>query len=84
MQQESQAYDQQHPTTGSLEYQASDFAAIDGGDSESVYYTIDHWDSVDYEEDVDASFMRQPVEDKTWFPANEIADPSDNVKGKDR
>ncbi|CAI9767397.1 unnamed protein product [Fraxinus pennsylvanica] len=55
----------------------SGFATIGDGLSESV----DYWDSDEYDDDEDVGYMRQPIEDETWFLAHEIDYPSDNEKG---
>ncbi|KAL8545284.1 hypothetical protein ACS0TY_005459 [Phlomoides rotata] len=59
----------------------SGFATIGDGMSESVDYPNDYWDSDEYEDDDDVGYMRQPIEDETWFLAHEIDYPSDNEKG---
>ncbi|XP_074592793.1 uncharacterized protein LOC141848641 isoform X2 [Curcuma longa] len=56
----------------------SGFATI--GD-ESNDYPNEYWDSDEYEDDDDVGYMRQPIEDESWFLAHEIDYPSDNEKG---
>ncbi|PKA62777.1 Serine/threonine-protein kinase AFC2 [Apostasia shenzhenica] len=56
----------------------SGFATL--GD-DSIDYPNEYWDSDEYEDDDDVGFMRQPIEDETWFLAHEIDYPSDNEKG---
>lgn len=56
----------------------SGFATI--GD-ESINYPNEYWDSDEYEDDDDVGYMRQPIEDETWFLSHEIDYPSDNEKG---
>ncbi|KAL6509690.1 hypothetical protein OROGR_023000 [Orobanche gracilis] len=51
------------------------------GLSETIDYPNEYWDSDEYEEDDDVGYMRQPIEDETWFLAHEIDYPSDNEKG---
>ncbi|KAM7471049.1 hypothetical protein LguiA_009232 [Lonicera macranthoides] len=58
----------------------SGFATIGDG-LESNDYPNDYWDSDEYEDDDDVGYMRQPIEDETWFLAHEIDYPSDNEKG---
>ncbi|XP_071732077.1 uncharacterized protein [Rutidosis leptorrhynchoides] len=58
----------------------SGFATIGDGLSESVDYPNDYWDSDEYDDDDDVGYMRQPIEDETWFLAHEIDYPSDNEK----
>ncbi|KAL6962818.1 hypothetical protein U1Q18_037779 [Sarracenia purpurea var. burkii] len=57
------------------------FATIGDGLSESVDYPNEYWDSDEYDDDDDVGYMRQPIEDETWFLAHEIDYPSDNEKG---
>ncbi|CAO2832062.1 unnamed protein product [Amaranthus hypochondriacus] len=59
----------------------SGFATIGDGLSESIDYPNDYWDSDEYDDDDDVGYMRQPIEDETWFLAHEIDYPSDNEKG---
>ncbi|XP_042500475.1 uncharacterized protein LOC122078529 [Macadamia integrifolia] len=59
----------------------SGFATIGDGLSESVDYPNEYWDSDEYDDDDDVGYMRQPIEDETWFLAHEIDYPSDNEKG---
>lgn len=59
----------------------SGFATIGDGLSESIDYPNEYWDSDEYEDDDDVGYMRQPIEDETWFLAHEIDYPSDNEKG---
>ncbi|KAL3529445.1 hypothetical protein ACH5RR_008767 [Cinchona calisaya] len=59
----------------------SGFATIGDGLSESVDCPNEYWDSDEYEDDDDVGYMRQPIEDETWFLAHEIDYPSDNEKG---
>lgn len=56
----------------------SGFATL--GD-ESADYPNEYWDSDEYDDDDDVGYMRQPIEDETWFLAHEIDYPSDNEKG---
>ncbi|KAL0908730.1 hypothetical protein M5K25_023237 [Dendrobium thyrsiflorum] len=56
----------------------SGFATV--GD-DSMDYPNEYWDSDEYEDDDDVGYMRQPIEDETWFLAHEIDYPSDNEKG---
>ncbi|KAI3706039.1 hypothetical protein L1987_76292 [Smallanthus sonchifolius] len=58
----------------------SGFATIGDGLSESMDYPNDYWDSDEYEDDDDVGYMRQPIEDETWFLAHEIDYPSDDEK----
>ncbi|XP_057812395.1 uncharacterized protein LOC131026530 isoform X2 [Salvia miltiorrhiza] len=51
------------------------------GLSESIDYPNEYWDSDEYEDDDDVGYMRQPIEDETWFLAHEVDYPSDNEKG---
>ncbi|CAH8258046.1 unnamed protein product [Arabidopsis lyrata] len=62
----------------------SGFATIGDGLSESVDYRNEYWDSDEYEDDEDIGYVRQPIEDETWFLANEIDYPSDHEKGTTR
>lgn len=59
----------------------SGFATVGDGLSESVEYPNEYWDSDEYDDDEDVGYMRQPIEDETWFLAHEIDYPSDNEKG---
>ncbi|XP_047981148.1 uncharacterized protein LOC125222525 [Salvia hispanica] len=59
----------------------SGLATIGDGMSESIDYPNEYWDSDEYEDDDDVGYMRQPIEDETWFLAHEIDYPSDNEKG---
>ncbi|XVE63956.1 hypothetical protein DITRI_Ditri07aG0062300 [Diplodiscus trichospermus] len=59
----------------------SGFATIGDGLSESVDYPNEYWDSDEYDDDDDVGYMRQPIEDESWFLAHEIDYPSDNEKG---
>ncbi|GER56733.1 kinase family protein [Striga asiatica] len=59
----------------------SGFATIGDGMSESIDYPNEYWDSDEYEDDDDVGYMRQPIEDETWFLAHEVDYPSDNEKG---
>lgn len=52
--------------------------------SESVDYRNEYWDSDEYEDDDDIGYVRQPIEDETWFLAHEIDYPSDHEKGTTR
>ncbi|KAK9075112.1 hypothetical protein SSX86_003431 [Deinandra increscens subsp. villosa] len=61
----------------------SGFATIGDGLSESIDYPNDYWDSDEYDDDDDVGYMRQPIEDETWFLAHEIDYPSDNEKKTD-
>ncbi|XP_076947823.1 uncharacterized protein LOC143619885 [Bidens hawaiensis] len=56
----------------------SGFATIGDGLSEYVDYPNDYWDSDEYDDDDDVGYMRQPIEDETWFLAHEVDYPSDN------
>lgn len=49
--------------------------------SESIDFPNEYWDSDEYEDDDDVGYMRQPIEDETWFLAHEVDYPSDNEKG---
>ncbi|KAF8378847.1 hypothetical protein HHK36_030196 [Tetracentron sinense] len=59
----------------------SGFATVGDGLSESLDYPNEYWDSDEYNDDDDVGYMRQPIEDETWFLAHEIDYPSDNEKG---
>ncbi|KAM7278947.1 hypothetical protein ACFE04_006081 [Oxalis oulophora] len=59
----------------------SGFATVGDGLSESVDYPNEYWDSDEYDDDDDVGYMRQPIEDESWFLAHEIDYPSDNEKG---
>ncbi|XP_057460254.1 uncharacterized protein LOC130750669 isoform X2 [Actinidia eriantha] len=59
----------------------SGFATMGDGLSESVDYPNEYWDSDEYDDDDDVGYMRQPIENETWFLAHEIDYPSDNEKG---
>ncbi|KAH6761481.1 Protein kinase superfamily protein [Perilla frutescens var. hirtella] len=59
----------------------SGFATIGDGLSESIDYPNEYWDSDEYDDDDDVGYMRQPIEDETWFLAHEVDYPSDNEKG---
>lgn len=59
----------------------SGFATIGDGLSETVDYPHEYWDSDEYDDDDDVGYIRQPIEDETWFLAHEIDYPSDNEKG---
>ncbi|KAL3655418.1 hypothetical protein CASFOL_001204 [Castilleja foliolosa] len=59
----------------------SGFATLGDGMSETIDYPNDYWDSDEYEDDDDVGYMRQPIEDETWFLAHEVDYPSDNEKG---
>ncbi|PIA63785.1 hypothetical protein AQUCO_00201248v1 [Aquilegia coerulea] len=43
-------------------------------------YPGEYWDSDEYDDDDDIGYMRQPIEDETWFLAHEIDYPSDNER----
>nr|XP_043617060.1 uncharacterized protein LOC122588906 [Erigeron canadensis] len=58
----------------------SGLAVIGDGLSESLDYLNDYWDSDEYDDDDDVGYMRQPIEDETWFLAHEVDYPSDNEK----
>ncbi|XP_071732998.1 uncharacterized protein [Rutidosis leptorrhynchoides] len=58
----------------------SGFATIGDGMSGSIDYPHEYWDSDEYDDDDDVGYMRQPIEDETWFLAHEIDYPSDNEK----
>ncbi|CAE5964008.1 unnamed protein product [Arabidopsis arenosa] len=62
----------------------SGFATIGDGLSESVDYRDEYWDSDEYDDDDDIGYLRQPIEDETWFLAHEIDYPSDHEKGTTR
>ncbi|KAJ0256407.1 Protein kinase superfamily protein [Hirschfeldia incana] len=62
----------------------SGFATIGDGLSESVDYRNEYWDSDEYEDDDDIGYVRQPIEDETWFLAHEVDYPSDHEKGTTR
>ncbi|CAH8359293.1 unnamed protein product [Eruca vesicaria subsp. sativa] len=62
----------------------SGFATMGDGLSESVDYRNEYWDSDEYEDDDDIGYVRQPIEDETWFLAHEIDYPSDHEKGTTR
>ncbi|GJT10674.1 dual specificity tyrosine-phosphorylation-regulated kinase mbk-1-like protein [Tanacetum coccineum] len=55
----------------------SGFATVGDG---SIDYPHEYWDSDEYDDDDDVGYMRQPIEDETWFLAHEIDYPSDNEK----
>lgn len=57
----------------------SGFATV--GDESVEYPTEEFWDSDEYDDDEDAGYIRQPIEDEAWFLAHEIDYPSDNEKG---
>jgi len=59
----------------------SGFATVGDGLSESIDYPNEYWDSDEYDDDEDVGYMRQPIDDETWFLAHEIDYPSDNEKG---
>lgn len=59
----------------------SGFATIGDGLSELIDYPNEYWDSDEYDDDDDIGYMRQPIEDETWFLAHEIDYPSDNERG---
>ncbi|KAF5806023.1 putative dual-specificity kinase CMGC-DYRK-PRP4 family [Helianthus annuus] len=61
----------------------SGFATIGDSLSESFDYPNDYWDSDEYDDDDDVGYMRQPIEDETWFLAHEIDYPSDTEKKTD-
>ncbi|XP_031496932.1 uncharacterized protein LOC116262055 isoform X1 [Nymphaea colorata] len=56
-------------------------ATFADGLNEPVDYPNEYWDSDEYEDDDDVGYMRQPIEDESWFLAHEIDYPSDNEKG---
>ncbi|ONK65343.1 uncharacterized protein A4U43_C07F36140 [Asparagus officinalis] len=56
----------------------SGFATLGDGLAD---YPNEYWDSDEYDDDDDVGYMRQPIEDETWFLAHEIDYPSDNEKG---
>ncbi|KAI3730225.1 hypothetical protein L1987_61394 [Smallanthus sonchifolius] len=58
----------------------SGFATVGDGLSGSMDYPHEYWDSDEYDDDDDVGYMRQPIEDETWFLAHEIDYPSDNEK----
>ncbi|XP_071685827.1 uncharacterized protein [Rutidosis leptorrhynchoides] len=58
----------------------SGFATIGDAMSGSIDYPNEYWDSDEYDDDDDVGYMRQPIEDETWFLAHEIDYPSDNEK----
>ncbi|WOL09378.1 hypothetical protein Cni_G18131 [Canna indica] len=53
---------------------------INSSGDESIDYPNEYWDSDEYDDDDDVGYMRQPIEDETWFLAHEIDYPSDNEK----
>ncbi|KAI3982666.1 hypothetical protein MKX01_031540 [Papaver californicum] len=59
----------------------SGFATVGDGLSDMIDYPNEYWDSDEYDDDEDVGYMRQPIEDETWFLAHEIDYPSDNEKG---
>lgn len=59
----------------------SGFATVGDGLSGSIDYPNEYWDSDEYDDDDDVGYMRQPIEDESWFLAHEIDYPSDNEKG---
>ncbi|OVA16556.1 Protein kinase domain [Macleaya cordata] len=59
----------------------SGFATVGDGLSDMIDYPNEYWDSDEYDDDDDVGYMRQPIEDETWFLAHEIDYPSDNEKG---
>ncbi|KAF6168629.1 hypothetical protein GIB67_005241 [Kingdonia uniflora] len=59
----------------------SGFATVGDGLSELIDYPNEYWDSDEYDDDEDVGYMRQPIEDETWFLAHEVDYPSDNEKG---
>ncbi|KAM3374512.1 hypothetical protein P3S68_013226 [Capsicum galapagoense] len=59
----------------------SGFATISDGLNEYVDFPNEYWDSDEYDDDDDAGYTRQPIEDESWFLAHEIDYPSDNEKG---
>ncbi|KAF9625228.1 hypothetical protein IFM89_020814 [Coptis chinensis] len=59
----------------------SGFATVGDGLSELIDYPNEYWDSDEYDDDDDIGYMRQPIEDETWFLAHEIDYPSDNERG---
>ncbi|KAI7730034.1 hypothetical protein M8C21_019985, partial [Ambrosia artemisiifolia] len=58
----------------------SGFATVGDGLSGSMDYPHEYWDSDEYDDDDDVGYMRQPIEDETWFLAHEIDYPSDSEK----
>ncbi|KAL9684437.1 hypothetical protein QQ045_021875 [Rhodiola kirilowii] len=62
----------------------SGFATVGDGQSESIDYPNEYWDSDEYDDDDDVGYIRQPIEDEAWFLAHEIDYPSDNEKGTGR
>ncbi|KAL6508571.1 hypothetical protein OROGR_023282 [Orobanche gracilis] len=70
-----------HGITDDTSDLVSGFATIGDGLSETADYPNEYWDSDEYEDDDDVGYMRQPIEDETWFLAHEIDYPSDNEKG---
>lgn len=59
----------------------SGFPTVGDGLSELIDYPNEYWDSDEYDDDDDIGYMRQPIEDETWFLAHEIDYPSDNERG---
>lgn len=65
--------------------QLSGFATAGDGQSESAKeYPDEYCDSDTYEDDDDAGYIRQPIEDEAWFFANEIDYPSDDERARNR
>ncbi|XP_076920770.1 uncharacterized protein LOC143581987 isoform X2 [Bidens hawaiensis] len=58
----------------------SGFATIGDGLSGAMDYPHEYWDSDEYDDDDDVGYIRQPIEDESWFLAHEIDYPSDNEK----
>ncbi|GJS27966.1 hypothetical protein Tco_0488586 [Tanacetum coccineum] len=54
------------------------FATVGDGMSDTTDYPNKYWNSNEYDDDDDVGYMRQPIEDETWFLAHEIYYPSDN------
>nr|GEW31350.1 nuclear pore complex protein NUP205 [Tanacetum cinerariifolium] len=55
------------------------FAIVGDGMSDAIDYQNNYWNSNEYDDDDDdVGYMRQPIEDETWFLAHEIYYPGDN------
>ncbi|CAK8579798.1 unnamed protein product [Lathyrus sativus] len=59
----------------------SGFATVAVGLNQFLDHPNEYWDSDEYNDDDDVGYMRQPIEDETWFLAHEIDYPSDTEKG---
>ncbi|KAK9064023.1 hypothetical protein SSX86_017895 [Deinandra increscens subsp. villosa] len=69
-----------HGITEDTSDHVSGFATYGDGLSGSMDYPHEYWDSDEYDDDNDVGYMRQPIEDETWFLAHEIDYQSDNEK----